>query len=511
MTTSKKRSATSARGPHLKRGPSRSGRRSGIIGIARDDRVRDSNVVEAASKTVRDATSEGPKGETTGGARPGDAPGFPWFGLGADPGASVTHALGLLPWWPISRQTDRVETPRKTAVPLLQQEHLDGRSSVDRLLYASIGRTTFGVSPAALQLAFVDWLTHLTWSPGKQAQLVEKAARKAVRLGLYAMRSAADQGLCPCVEPLPQDQRFRGAQWQNWPFNIVYQGFLLNQHGWHNATTGVSGVSRHHEQVVSFVARQVLDIFSPSNFLATNPELIGLTAREGGQNLIRGAVNLIEDWERAVAGRPPVGSEAFQVGRDLAVTPGKVVYRNRLIELIQYSPVTEKVRSEPVLIVPAWIMKYYILDLSPHNSLVRYLVEHGHSVFIISWRNPDAEDRDLTLEDYRCLGIENALKAIEAIVPDRKVDAVGYCLGGTLLAIEAAKLARDGRERLNTLTLLAAQVDFREPGELSLYIDESEPDMHGINQTSATPLSTLPFGDLCPGAETLAKLQNRFR
>jgi polyhydroxyalkanoate synthase len=313
---------------------------------------------------------------------------------------------------------------------------------------------------------------HLAASPGKQQQLAQKAARKAVRFGIYSARSAADPGTPPCIEPLPHDRRFRDAAWQRWPFNLTYQSFLLSQQWWHNATMGIRGVSPHHEAVVSFVARQLLDIVSPSNFFATNPELIRITAEEGGENLARGWVNFVEDWERAVAGRPPVGSEAIQVGRDVAVTPGQVVYRNRLIELIQYAPATDEVQAEPLLIVPAWIMKYYILDLSPENSLVRFLVERGHTVFVISWRNPRSEDRDLDMDDYLRLGIDAALAAVAAILPERKVNAVGYCLGGTLLAIAAAALAGSGDERLNSITLLAAQTDFSEAGELSLFIDD---------------------------------------
>jgi polyhydroxyalkanoate synthase len=202
--------------------------------------------------------------------------------------------------------------------------------------------------------------------------------------------------------------------------------------------------------------------------------VLNATFREGGRNLLRGYQNFIEDWERMAGGRPPVGAEDFQPGRDVAVTPGKVVYRNRLMELIQYAPTTKTVRPEPILIVPAWIMKYYILDLSPDNSLIKYLVGQGFTVFTISWKNPDPEARDLGLDDYRRLGILAALEAIEAIVPERKVHGVGYCLGGTLLAITAAGLARNGTSPFETLSFLAAQIDFTEPGELQLFINESQ-------------------------------------
>jgi polyhydroxyalkanoate synthase len=218
----------------------------------------------------------------------------------------------------------------------------------------------------------------------------------------------------------------------------------------------------------------LLDMVSPSNFLPTNPEVLQHTLRSGGANLLQGWQNFAQDWERTISGKKPLGAEKFVVGRDVAVTPGKVVYRNRLIELIQYTPATEKVRPEPILIVPAWIMKYYILDLSPHNSLVNYLTEQGFTVFMISWMNPGPDDRDLGLQDYRGLGVMAALDAVNAIVPNQKVHAVGYCLGGTLLSIAAAAMARDGDERLASKTMLAAQTDFTEAGELMLFIDEGQ-------------------------------------
>jgi polyhydroxyalkanoate synthase len=308
--------------------------------------------------------------------------------------------------------------------------------------------------------------------PGRQAELLAHAWRNAIALPGYVLPGAGPAAAV--FEPRPQDPRFTAPGWQRWPFNVMSQAFLSAEQWWQEATTGLPGVSRHHERVVSFGARQLLDIVSPSNFPWSNPEVLDATATQGGGNLVRGARLFAEDWQRLLTGAGPVGTEAFTPGQTVAITPGKVVYRNHLIELIQYQPATETVHAEPVLIVSAWIMKYYILDLSPHNSLVKYLVDHGHTVFAVSWRNPTADDRDLGMEDYRQLGALAALDAISAIVPGRQVHAVGYCLGGTMFAITAAAMARDGDERLRSLTLFATETDFTEPGELGLFIDDSQ-------------------------------------
>jgi polyhydroxyalkanoate synthase len=354
-------------------------------------------------------------------------------------------------------------------------EELDRYStkSLDRAVNAHLARFTLGVSPYGLSSTFFTWWVHLMGAPGKQVQLVEKAARKAMRLGVYAGQVARDRDTQPCIDPLPHDHRFEHEGWQRWPYNLIYQTFLLSQQWWYNAACDIDGVGVRDELVVSFLSRQMLDMISPSNFVATNPEVTQATLREGGANLLRGYQNFLEDWERAISGKLPVGTEDYLPGRDVATTPGKVVFRNRLLELIQYAPTTGKVKPEPILIVPAWIMKYYILDLSPHNSLVSYLVDQGFTVFMVSWRNPTAEDRDKGMEDYFD-AVAEAMDAVNAIVPDTKMHGVGYCLGGTLMAAKAAQMARDGDDRLATLTLFATQTDFEEPGELQLFVSESE-------------------------------------
>jgi polyhydroxyalkanoate synthase subunit PhaC len=346
--------------------------------------------------------------------------------------------------------------------------------ALDRSVRAAISRATSGLSPAALAKVLFDYWLQLALSPGKQFDLARRAIMGAADNFAFAAQSALGSPSDPSEKALPQDDRFRASEWMSFPFNIYAHNFLSIERWWEAATTHVRGMSQRNDEMATFTARQILDTVAPSNFIVTNPEVLARTRAELGTNLVRGYANWIADLTRAQSGVPPRGTEAFKVGKTVAVTPGKVILRTPLAEIIQYAPATERVRPEAVVIVPAWIMKYYILDLSPANSLVRFLVHHGFTVFMISWKNPGAEDRDVSFDDYRTQGVLPTIKAAIAIAGDRKVHAVGYCLGGTLLAITAAAMARDSDERLASLSLFAAEVDFTEAGELTLFLDESQ-------------------------------------
>lgn len=319
--------------------------------------------------------------------------------------------------------------------------------------HAALGEWTGGLSPAALATAYVDWWLHLIGSPEKQAELMKRALES---------RAHADQS----------DPRFSDPAWDVFPYNALSQSFIAVQDWWDAATTNLHGVDPKHANIVNFAARQWLDMFSPANFAATNPVVRERTQQEGGQNLLRGTRYWMEDFNRLLA-KKPRSSGKYTVGKDLAMTPGDVVMRNDLVELIRYHPTTAKLHPEPILIVPAWIMKFYILDLTAQRSLVAYLRDQGFEVFILSWKNPNEEDADLSMQDYIDLGVRAAIQQIKAMGRSH-LHAAGYCLGGTLLSIAAAALARDGDDSLASISLLAAQVDFSEPGELGLFINESQ-------------------------------------
>jgi len=337
---------------------------------------------------------------------------------------------------------------------------------IDKIFQSGLAKMTAGVSPAALSTATFSWLAQLGQSPGR---LWELALYPLLHSGSFMQQLIS--------EPQPaagQDVRFQGEKWQLLPWRFWAEHFLQVEDWWRCATVDVSGVPEHVEHTLSFSVRQILDALSPSNFVLTNPDLFAETIRSEGKNIARGMEIGVNDLLEKLSGSPPEGVEHFKPGRDVAVTPGRVVYSNHLIELIQYEPQTATVAQEPILILPAWIMKYYILDLSPHNSMVRWLVSQGHTVFIVSWRNPDAQDRNLDMDAYYRLGAMAAIDAVSAILPKTNIHLMGYCLGGTLAMITAAAMAANDDLRLKSLTLLAAQGDFTEAGELMLFISESE-------------------------------------
>jgi len=368
---------------------------------------------------------------------------------------------------PLDFRPDMATTPPKS-------DGAAAADAIDRSFHAAMARFTGGLSPAALALAFADWQLHLMASPGKQATLAGQALQTAFQFVDAMVPRHATFQPWSLIRPPENDRRFTGPDWDLPGCNLLAQAFLLTEQWWHSTTSDIHGLSHANAAIADFALRQCLDVVAPTNLVATNPKVLRKIMETGGGNFVGGLHNWIEDVQTLLSGGKLRNDQKFVVGKDVAVTPGKVVYRNELIELIQYAPTTPAVRSEPVLIVPAWIMKYYILDLSPHNSLVRFLVDNGFTVFMISWKNPTADYRNLSLEDYRRLGVDAAIAAVNEIMPGQSIHAAGYCLGGTLLSIAAARLGRVRPDCLRSVTLLAAQTDFTEAGELTLFINESQ-------------------------------------
>jgi polyhydroxyalkanoate synthase subunit PhaC len=291
------------------------------------------------------------------------------------PAATANRALTLVETVPDSK------TAVVDKVPVAPVEPPTSYDVLDHAVHAEIARFTGGLSPAAIALAFADWAIHLAASPGKQLALTGEILEDVSRFSDISVHWATKFQPWSLIKPLPQDRRFADPDWELPEFNLLAQAFLFQEKWWHTATTDVHGVARSNAAVTDFTLRQVLDTVAPSNFVGTNPEVLRQIMESGGGNFVSGWHHWVEDVQALLAGTKPAMD--FVVGKDVATAKGKVVYSNELIELIQYAPTTERVRPEPVLIVPAWIMKYYILDLSPHNSLVRFLVANGFTVFII--------------------------------------------------------------------------------------------------------------------------------
>ena len=355
----------------------------------------------------------------------------------------------------------------------------------DDWIHAHLARMNMGLSPFTLGLSAMDWAMHLATSPGRQWTLAQQAQQKWLTWLQAQMPSgtAADS-----AHPVT-DHRFSDPAWAQWPYRAIRDAFLSTSDWWQEASH-IDGMTHHHQQWVSFMARQWLDALSPSNLALTNPQVSQQAQKSLGMSWLNSQQKAWDDWVQQVT---PPSTQAnpgelaplpYAVGKDVAVTPGEVVFRNDLFELIQYKPTTEQVRGEPLLIVPSTIMKYYILDLSPHNSMVRYMVEQGFTVYIMSWRNPTGEDRHLGMDDYLLRGVMRAISEAQNQSQAQRVHTMGYCLGGTFLAIVAALIGAGHHgsstdwpatsPTLASVTLLAAQTDFAEPGELGLFIDEDQ-------------------------------------
>ncbi len=281
----------------------------------------------------------------------------------------------------------------------------------------------------------------------------------------------------PVIESDPRDKRFQDAAWnQNEVFDFIKQSYLLSARYINDVVSKVDGLAPKTSQKIDFYARQFVNALSPSNFVLTNPEVLRKTAESGGENLIRGLNNLLSDLERGRGNLriKMTDTDAFKVGQNIAATQGQVIFQNALIQLIQYSPTTETVHARPLVIFPPWINKFYILDLRPKNSLVRYAVAQGHTVFIISWVNPDARLAHKDFDDYMVEGVLAAVAAIEKATGQSEINAVGYCIGGTLLAASLAYMKRRGDARIKTATFLVTLTDFDDAGELGVFIDEEQ-------------------------------------
>ncbi|MBL8805911.1 MAG: class I poly(R)-hydroxyalkanoic acid synthase [Rhodospirillales bacterium] len=331
--------------------------------------------------------------------------------------------------------------------------------------------------PLNLGQAFFDMTARMIANPARLMQAQFSLWQDYMALWQSTTRKMLGEPSEPVVSPTPEDRRFKDSLWdENYVFDFIKQSYLLSAR-WLQATVHeVEGLDEKTARKVDFYTRQFVDAMAPSNFAMTNPEVLRETLETGGENLVKGLSNLLGDLERG-KGRLQIrmtDMEAFKVGENIAVTPGSVVYQNDLMQLIQYTPTTETVAKAPLLIIPPWINKFYILDLREKNSFIKWAVGQGHTVFVVSWVNPDSELAEKTFDDYMMEGPLAALDAIEKATGESSVNAVGYCLGGTLLASTLAYMAAKGDKRILSATFLTTMVDFEEAGELSVFIDEEQ-------------------------------------
>jgi polyhydroxyalkanoate synthase len=331
--------------------------------------------------------------------------------------------------------------------------------------------------PLNIAQAFLDLTARMMADPARLVEAQLSLWQDYMQLWQSTARRLMGAESAPVIEPAPDDRRFKDAAWSdNQLFDFIKQSYLLAAR-WTQATVRkVDGLDDKTAKKVDFYTRQFVDALAPSNFVLTNPEVLRTTIETGGENLVKGLQHLLDDLERG-RGKLSIRMtdlDAFRLGQNIAVTPGKVVFQTDLMQLIQYQPTTETVHRRPLLVVPPWINKYYILDLREKNSFIRWAVAQGHTVFVVSWVNPDERLAAKSFEDYMREGILAALSAVGQATGERKVNVIGYCLGGTLLASTLAYMAASGDDRVASATFFTTLVDFAEPGELGVFIDEEQ-------------------------------------
>ena len=331
--------------------------------------------------------------------------------------------------------------------------------------------------PLRLTQTFMDFTAKLMADPNRLVQAQIELWQQYMKLWQVTAQRMMGQPVAPLVEPAKGDKRFSDPAWKDEVvFDYLKQSYLLTSRWLQDNVKQVEGLDDKTAKKVDFYTRQFIDALSPSNFALTNPQVVKATVESKGENLLKGLQNLLTDLERG-KGKLAIRQtdmSAFKVGENVATSPGKVVFQNELIQLLHYAPATEEVHAMPLLIVPPWINKFYILDLKPENSFIKWATEQGYTVFVISWVNPDERLTRLVFEDYMRLGPLAALDAIEKATGERKVSAIGYCIGGTLMAATLAWMAARGDDRIAACTFFTAQVDFSEPGELGVFIDEEQ-------------------------------------
>jgi polyhydroxyalkanoate synthase len=333
------------------------------------------------------------------------------------------------------------------------------------------------LDPLNIGNAFLEMTTKMMSDPAKMMEANLNLWQDYMSLWQNTARRLLGETTEPLAKPDNGDRRFKDEMWEeNEIFDYIKQSYLLSARWVQGVVKNVEGLDDHTAKKVDFYTRQFVDAMAPSNFVLTNPEVLRATVESGGENLLKGLNNLLEDLERG-KGQLSIRMtdyDAFKVGENIAVTPGKVVFQNSLMQLVQYTPTTEQAFEKPLLIVPPWINKFYILDLRPKNSFIKWAVDQGHTVFVISWVNPDTELAFKGFADYMKEGPLAALEAIEKATGVKNVDAVGYCLGGTLLVATLAFMATKNDDRISSATLFTTMTDFKEPGELGVFIDEEQ-------------------------------------